>query len=378
MLVAHGEADDAWLPHVQADMAQRLGARHEVINNSIHSPAVENPPRHAGGAARLLGRPPRRGRDRGPWRPCRRRRWTAEEDRLGFFGPDSVTWRIHTDPTYSVGGLRALLLQALHPVAMDGVAAFSGGFRDEPWPRLIRTGQYVDTLTFGTRTEAPAAVAAGCAASTGGSVPTEETTGRAYRVDDPDLLLWVHCCEVDSLLSHARRAGLPLTDDDADRYVAGAGDRRDADRGADGATCPGLGRRASTPTSRRSGRRWRSPRRRGTAYRLIVLPPMPGWVQLLTPARPAWGTLASLGARDPAARGPGGCTRCPGSGSPTPRRRPALRAFRQATARGAGSGRAGRRSCGPGWPRVTADAADLSAGSSSARKLQVSRAGAAA
>ncbi len=45
LLVAHGEADDAWLPHVQADMAQRLGARHEVINNSIHSPAVENPPR---------------------------------------------------------------------------------------------------------------------------------------------------------------------------------------------------------------------------------------------------------------------------------------------------------------------------------------------
>ena len=45
VLVAHGEADDAWLPHVQADMAQRLGARHEVINNSIHSPAIENPSR---------------------------------------------------------------------------------------------------------------------------------------------------------------------------------------------------------------------------------------------------------------------------------------------------------------------------------------------
>jgi pimeloyl-ACP methyl ester carboxylesterase len=43
--VAHGEADDAWLPHVQEDMAARLGARHEVILNSIHSPAVENPVR---------------------------------------------------------------------------------------------------------------------------------------------------------------------------------------------------------------------------------------------------------------------------------------------------------------------------------------------
>jgi pimeloyl-ACP methyl ester carboxylesterase len=45
VLVAHGEADDAWMPHVQADMAARLGARHEVIDNSIHSPAVENPER---------------------------------------------------------------------------------------------------------------------------------------------------------------------------------------------------------------------------------------------------------------------------------------------------------------------------------------------
>src|SRR4051812_46557755 len=45
LMVAHGEADDAWLPHVQADMAHQLGARHEVINNSIHSPAVENPAR---------------------------------------------------------------------------------------------------------------------------------------------------------------------------------------------------------------------------------------------------------------------------------------------------------------------------------------------
>lgn len=45
LMVAHGEADDAWLPHVQADMAQRLGCRYEVITNSIHSPAIENPPR---------------------------------------------------------------------------------------------------------------------------------------------------------------------------------------------------------------------------------------------------------------------------------------------------------------------------------------------
>ena len=217
--------------------------------------------------------------------------WTAEEDLLGFFGPDSVTWRIHSDPSYSVGGLRALLLQALHPVAMDGVARFSGGFRDEPWPRLSRTATNVDTLTFGTRTEAQAAVdrVRGIHRRLGA---TEETTGRAYRVDDPDLLLWVHCCEVDSLLSVARRGGLPLTDDDADRYVAEqvtsatligvpAADVPDSVAGLAAyfeAVRPEL---AVTSAAR-------------DAYRLIVLPPMPTWVRYLTPAQPAWGGLATL------------------------------------------------------------------------------------
>jgi uncharacterized protein (DUF2236 family) len=218
-------------------------------------------------------------------------KWTPEEDLVGFFGPDSVTWRVHADPTFSVGGLRALLLQALHPVAMDGVARFSGSFKDEPWPRLIRTAAYVDTLTFGTRTEAVRAVARvrGIHRRLGA---TEETTGRTYRVDDVDLLLWVHCCEVDSLLSVARRGGLPLTDDDADRYVA---------EQVTSATLIGIPAQdvpdsvaalaayfdtmrptlAVTPAAR-------------AAYRLIVLPPMPTWVRYLTPAQPAWGGLAGL------------------------------------------------------------------------------------
>ena len=217
--------------------------------------------------------------------------WTAEEDRLGFFGPASVTWRVHSDPSFSVGGLRALLLQALHPVAMDGVAKFSGGFRQEPWPRLIRTATYVDTLTFGTRSEAVRAVARvrGIHRRLGG---VEETTGRAYRVDDADLLLWVHCCEVDSLLSVARRAGLELSGEDADRYVAeqvtaaeliGIGA---ADVPASVAELAEYFERirpvlAMTPAARE-------------AYRLIVLPPMPTWVRYLTPAQPAWGGLATL------------------------------------------------------------------------------------
>jgi uncharacterized protein (DUF2236 family) len=217
--------------------------------------------------------------------------WTAEEDLVGFFGPDSVTWRVHSDPSFSVGGLRALLLQALHPVAMDGVARFSGGFRDEPWPRLIRTATYVDTLTFGTRAEAVEAVARVRGIHRRLSA-TEETTGRTYRVDDPDLLLWVHCCEVDSLLTVARRAGVRLSDEDADRYVAEqvtaaeligvpAADVPSSVADLDAwftAMRPSL---AVTPAARE-------------AFRLIVLPPMPTWVRFLTPAQPAWGGLAAL------------------------------------------------------------------------------------
>jgi len=216
---------------------------------------------------------------------------TAEEELLGFFGPDSVTWRIHSDPSFSIGGLRALLLQALHPVAMDGVARFSGGFKEEPWPRLIRTATYVDTLTFGTRTEARAAVDRVRAIHRRLGA-TEETTGRAYRVDDPDLLLWVHCCEVDSLLSVARRAGLPLTDDDADRYVAEqvtaaeliGVPRADVPDSVDTLVAYFAGIRPSLAVTNAAR----------DAYRLILLPPMPTWVRYLTPAQPAWGSLATL------------------------------------------------------------------------------------
>ena len=221
------------------------------------------------------------------------RDFTAEEDLLGFFGPDSVTWRIHADPAFSVGGIRALLLQALHPVAMDGVARFSTAFTDDPWARLTRTAEYVATLTFGTRRDALRSVRRVRGLHRGKSA-VEDGTGRSYSVDDADLLLWVHCCEVDSLLSVARRAGVPLTDDDADRYVAeqvtaavligcAAGDVPATAAGLDAYLERMRPQLAATPAAR-------------NASRFVLLPPMPGWVQLLTPARPAWSTLAALGA----------------------------------------------------------------------------------
>jgi uncharacterized protein (DUF2236 family) len=219
--------------------------------------------------------------------------FTAAEDHLGFFGPDSVTWRIHSDPSFSVGGIRALLLQALHPVAMDGVHRFSIGFTTDSWARLTRTAEYVATLTFGTRRDALRAVRRVRGMHRGKS-GVEVTTGRQFHVDDADLLLWVHNCEVDSMLSTARRAGMPLTDAEADRYVAeqvtaavliGAEEAQVPRTVAElEAYFAGVrGELAVTPAAR-------------AAARLILVPPMPGWVQLLTPARPAWSTLASLGA----------------------------------------------------------------------------------
>jgi uncharacterized protein (DUF2236 family) len=251
--------------------------------------------------------------------------WTAEEDLLGFFGPDSVTWRVHADPSFSVGGLRALLLQALHPVAMDGVARFSVGFSEAPWPRLIRTAAYVDTLTFGTRTEAVRAVARvrGIHRRLGG---TEDTTGRTYRVDEPDLLLWVHCCEVDSLLSVARRAGVPLTDDDADRYVAEQVTAA-ALVGIDADDVPASVAELAAYFERMRPQLAVTPAARN-AYRLVVLPPMPAWVRYLTPAQPAWGGLASLAV----ALLPAWARRMyslPGLGLTDAAATPALRAFRQ-------------------------------------------------
>ena len=136
---------------------------------------------------------------------------------LGLFGPGSITWHIHSEPSTLVGGLRALLVQALHPVAMAAVSQHSD-FRDDPWGRFRRTSEYLQLTVFGSTNEAEGAgrrVRAIHRTVTG----VDEVTGRSYRADDPDLLLWVHTVEVDSFLTAYRRYGGWISDADADRYV---------------------------------------------------------------------------------------------------------------------------------------------------------------
>ncbi|WP_329225368.1 DUF2236 domain-containing protein [Streptomyces sp. NBC_00111] len=135
----------------------------------------------------------------------------------GLFGPGSVTWQMHGDPMMWVAGVRALYLQALHPRAVRGVMQNSD-FRDDAWGRLMRTADFVGTLTYGT-TRSAEKYGARVRRIHRHLKATDPDTGEVYGVDEPDLLLWVHCAEVDSYLQVQLRSGFRLTAAQADRYI---------------------------------------------------------------------------------------------------------------------------------------------------------------
>ncbi|MFG1737509.1 oxygenase MpaB family protein [Micromonospora chalcea] len=139
-----------------------------------------------------------------------------DTDDLGLFGPGSVTWKVHEEPILIVAGLRSLYLQALHPRAMAGVAQNSN-YRSDAWGRLVRTANYVGTTIYGTTADAEAA-GRRVRARHARMRATDPFTGEEFRVDEPELLRWVHVTEVESFVSTARRAGLALTDDEVDGY----------------------------------------------------------------------------------------------------------------------------------------------------------------
>ncbi len=136
----------------------------------------------------------------------------------GYFGPASVTWRISPDLAGPVAGLRALLMQALHPLAMAGVDQHSN-WRQDPVGRLAATSQYVTTVSFGERAaaERAAAIVRRIHEHVRG---TDPVTGLPYAAGDPALLLWVHAALVDSAIAARHALGTPLAAADADRYVA--------------------------------------------------------------------------------------------------------------------------------------------------------------
>ncbi len=136
----------------------------------------------------------------------------------GWFGPDAVCWTVHADfISMLTGGIRALLLQALHPLAMAGVWDYSG-FRDDLPGRLARTAQFIATTTYGGTAVADAAVTRvrTIHAQVRGTAPD----GTPYAADAPELLRFVHIAEVGSFLAAYEWLVRPLPDAQADRYFA--------------------------------------------------------------------------------------------------------------------------------------------------------------
>src|SRR6516162_8913122 len=138
----------------------------------------------------------------------------------GLFGPGSVTWRIMSSRIMWVAVVRALYLQALHPRVIRGTLQNATGITEpaDAWARLRRTRKFLETRTFGTVAEAERAgrrVRMIHEPLTG-----TDPDGTRYRVDDPELLLWVHCGEVASCADIARRSGLPFSAADLDAFVA--------------------------------------------------------------------------------------------------------------------------------------------------------------
>lgn len=145
--------------------------------------------------------------------------WGAAGPR--WFTPDDPIWRVHADAAMFPGGIRALLLQSLHPLAMAGVAGHSG-YKGDPWGRLQRTSEFLATTTFGTIDHAQEQIAR--VRSIHDRVRGKAADGRPYSASDPHLLAWVHATEADSFLTaYQRYAVTPLSPAEADLYVEQGG-----------------------------------------------------------------------------------------------------------------------------------------------------------
>jgi uncharacterized protein (DUF2236 family) len=136
----------------------------------------------------------------------------------GLFGPGSVTWRVLSEPVMWIAGLRAMYMQALHPRVMKGTwqnTVFSKP--DEAWGRFMRTVEFVRIRTYGTTAEVERAGAR--LRKVHASLHGVDGDGREFRLDEPELLLWVHCGEVGSYAEVARRSGVHVTPAELDAFI---------------------------------------------------------------------------------------------------------------------------------------------------------------
>jgi uncharacterized protein (DUF2236 family) len=152
----------------------------------------------------------------GPEGPARQQLLRAAGER--WFTVDRPVRRVHGDSSMFVGGIRALLLQSMHPLAMAAVAGHSG-YRGDPWGRLQRTSYFLAVTTFGRASDARDAIRRVRAVHQ--RVTGIAPDGRPYAASDPHLLTWVHIAEADSFLrAHACYGAKPLDQAGRDGYVA--------------------------------------------------------------------------------------------------------------------------------------------------------------
>lgn len=211
-----------------------------------------------------------------------RRAELFESDEPGWFDDDAPIRTVHGDAAMFIGGLRALMLQTMHPLAMAGVAQHSD-YRRDPWGRLQRTADYVATTTFGPASQAQRAV--DVVHRVHERVVGVAPDGRPYEANDPHLLEWVHIAEIDSFLAaHDRHGAEPLAGADRDRYVAdtavvaralGIADPPDSEAAL----------RARIDSYRPELRA--TPEARNAVRWIVLRPPLP------IAARPAYGVLAA-------------------------------------------------------------------------------------
>ncbi|MBI1352692.1 MAG: DUF2236 domain-containing protein [Actinomycetales bacterium] len=142
----------------------------------------------------------------------------AEGDDVGYFGPGSAAWAVHGSLTTLVGGIRALLMQALHPGALAGVMQHSR-YETDALGRLAGTARWLTVVTFGDRAMADRECARVRGMHRKVSGVYEGAEGeRAYSANDPDLLRWVHVAFTDSFLAAHRVWGGPIPGGE-DAYV---------------------------------------------------------------------------------------------------------------------------------------------------------------
>ncbi len=198
-----------------------------------------------------------------------------------WFEPDRPIWTVHADSSMFIGGLRTLLLQSMHPLAMAGVAQHSD-YRHDPWGRLQRTADFLTSTTFGPAVDAERAV--GIVRKVHERVTGVAPDGRLYSANDPHLLAWVHIVEVDSFLqAHQRYGQHPLLPQEADGYVADM---------AVIASALGVVHPPTTVAGLKAALRGYQPELRATkqareAARFLLTPPVPA------PAIPAYAILSA-------------------------------------------------------------------------------------